>query len=184
MTPFRLPDKRYEEIKETVINMFEFYSVSCIPISGFEIATKMNIKTIPYSAYNDRVQKLEKKFALDGFFTEDNDGQLCIYYNDEMSYGRINHTILHEIAHIILNHTEDSDLAEAEAKFFAKYALAPPILIHKLKLNDPFDISCAFDISYEAASYAYNYYNKWLRFGSDTLTEYELKTLHLFKEAI
>lgn len=34
--------------------------------------------------------------------------------------------MLHEIGHIILDHSEDSNLAEDEVKFFAKYALVPP----------------------------------------------------------
>ena len=43
---------------------------------------------------------------------------------------RIRFTIMHEIGHIVLDHTEHSDLAESEANFFAKYALAPPPLVH------------------------------------------------------
>ena len=60
-----------------------------------------------------------------------------VVYNERKNYGRVNHTIMHEIGHIVLGHTEDSDLAEAEVSFFAKYALAPPILINKLKLETP-----------------------------------------------
>ena len=33
-------------------------------------------------------------------------------------------TILHEIAHCVLDHQEGTEIEEAEAKFFAKYALA------------------------------------------------------------
>lgn len=69
-------------------------------------------------------------------------------------------TIMHEDAHTILDHTEDSELAESEAKFFAKFALAPPVLIHKFGLNNAFDISNRFEISYEAAKYALNFYHK------------------------
>ena len=65
---------------------------------------------------------------------------------------------MHEIGHIVLDHSEDSELAEKEVKFFAKYALAPPVLIHKLKLDNPESIAQTFEISYEAACYAYSYY--------------------------
>ena len=37
---------------------------------------------------------------------------------------------MHEIAHIILNHLEESDVAEAETNFFVGYAIAPIVLIH------------------------------------------------------
>ena len=74
-----------------------------------------------------------------------------------MDYGRINNTIMHEIGHIVLDHSEDSELAEKEVRFFAKYALVPPVLVHKLKLNDPYDIAGVFDVSFEAACYALSY---------------------------
>lgn len=45
----RLSNEKYEEIKNTVIDTFEQYNVKYIPISGFEIATKMGLKIIPYS---------------------------------------------------------------------------------------------------------------------------------------
>ena len=90
---------------------------------------------------------------------------------------------MHEIGHIVLDHTEDSELAEKEVKFFAKYALAPPVLIHKLKLDNPESISQIFEISYEAACYAYDYYNKWLRFGDSDYTDYECQLLRLFDQS-
>lgn len=117
---------------------------------------------IPYSAYPERVQQLMRKKSLDGFSAEKEEGEWYIFYNDddEHDYGRINNTIMHEIGHIVLDHSEDSELAEKEVKFFAKYALAPPALIHKLKLKDAQDIADIFKISYEAARYALNYYNE------------------------
>lgn len=60
---------------------------------------------------------------------------------------------MHEIGHIVLDHSEDSELAEKEVKFFAKYALVPPVLVHKLKLDNPMDIIDIFDVSFEAACY-------------------------------
>lgn len=98
-------------------------------------------------------------------------------------YGRINNTIMHEIGHIVLDHSEDSELAEKEVRFFAKYALVPPVLVHKLKLNDPYDIADVFDVSFEAACYALSYYRKWLQYGSNYYTDYEVKLLHLFEIA-
>ena len=109
---------------------------------------------------------------------------LNVSYNDKKGYGRTNNTITHECGHIILDHTQESDLAEAEAKFFAKYAIAPPVLIHKLKLKNAFEVYEHFDISHEAAFYAFSYYKKWLTYGNKNYTNYELRLLQLFSEAV
>lgn len=47
----RLSDTRYEEIKQIVVRVFEDYAVCSTPISGFEIANRMGISVIPYSAF-------------------------------------------------------------------------------------------------------------------------------------
>lgn len=178
----KISNQRYEEIKRIVVRMFVTYEVSCIPINGFEIAHKMGVKVIPYSAIAPGKRWLLAKKSKDGFSVERAGGQWYIFYNDEKDYGRVNHTIMHEIGHIVLDHTEDSELAEKEVKFFAKYALAPPVLIHKLKLNNPKSISQIFEISYEAACYAYDYYRKWQRRYSSGYTDYEHRLLCLFDQ--
>ena len=91
---------------------------------------------------------------------------------------------MHEIGHIVLDHSEDSELAEKEVKFFAKFALAPPVLIHEMELDSVEEIARTFEISYEAAGYAYSYYQKWLRYGEPDYTDYEITMLELFKQAI
>ena len=124
------------------------------------------------------------KKSEDGFSVGKNIGEWYIYYNDKKDYGRINNTIMHEIGHIILDHSEDSELAEKEVKFFAKYALVPPVLVHKLKLDNPMDIADIFDVSFEAACYAYSYYKKWLQYGSSEYTKYERTLLNLFQRVL
>lgn len=161
--------------------MFVKYEVSCVPVNGFELATKMGIKVIPYSAISESKRWLLLKKSQDGFSVEKNIGEWYIYYNDKKDYGRINNTIMHEIEHIVLDHSEDSELAEKEVKFFAKYALVPPVLVHKLKLDNPMDIADTFGVSFEAACYAYSYYKKWLQYGSSEYTRYELTLLSLFQ---
>lgn len=179
----RLSDERYEEIKQIVVRMYEEYDIRCVPINGFEIASKMDIKVIPYSAYPEATQRLLLKKSDDGFCLQLDTGEWYIYYNDKKWYGRINNTIMHEIGHVVLDHTEDSELAEKEVKFFAKFALAPPVLIHKLKLELPEEITGIFEISYEAACNALSYYHKWLRYGDSEYTDYEEKILYLFSQA-
>ena len=186
VSPIRLSNERYEEIKQIVVKMFEEYGVSCVPINGFEIANKMGVKVISYSAYPARTRYLMEKYSTDGFSILRDTGEWYIFYNDddEHDYGRINNTIMHEIAHIVLDHTEDSELAEMEVRFFAKYALAPPALIHKLKLETAESIADIFEISFEAAGYALSYYQKWLNYGGQDYKDYEIRMLRLFDLAV
>lgn len=180
---FRLSDQRCEEIKDIVVSTFKKYDIKGVPISGFEIATKIGAIVIPYSSKSPEKQKQMLEISDDGF-TSKYDGNWYIFYNDKKGYGRTNNTITHECGHIILDHTQESDLAEAEAKFFAKYAIAPPVLIHKLKLKNAFEVYEHFDISHEAAFYAFSYYKKWLTYGNKNYTNYELRLLQLFSEAV
>ena len=169
-TMIRLSDETYEYIKNEVIHLITLYDIKCMPISAFELASKMNIAVIPYSCLTEQTRKLFLKISQDGFsYNNYIRLQESIYYNDEVSYDRRNMTILHEIGHIALGHKinlESNEIeclkSETEAKFFAKYAAAPPPLVHKLRPKCPEDIEEAFNISFEAACYAYNYYCKWL----------------------
>lgn len=179
----KLNGSRCEEIKRAVAKMFVEYSITCVPISGFEIAVKMGIKVTRYSAYSKEIRAILFKESSDGFSMMVDD-QWYIFYNDEKSYKRINFTIMHEIGHIVLDHTEDSELAKKEADFFAKFALAPPVLIHRMKLETAEAISDIFGISYEAAGYALSYYQKWLKYGGHDYKDYEIRMLRLFDLAV
>lgn len=177
----KISNKRYEEIKSIIVDTFVKYDICCVPINGFELAIKMGVKVIPYSTINKEKRHLLYKKSEDGFSVQKNSGQWYIYYNDELTnYGRINNTIMHEVGHIVLDHTEDSELAETEVNFFSKYALAPPVLIHKFKLTNVIDIAIQFNISYEAAKYAMIYYRKWLTYGGKEYKQYEIIMLRQF----
>lgn len=54
------------------------------------------------------MKKSKKQFLLlkkseDGFSLERTNGQWYLFYNDSKDFGRVNHTIMHEIGHIILD---------------------------------------------------------------------------------
>lgn len=64
----RLDDERYEFIKGEIVNLYERYNVRCIPISGFELAHKMGLKPIPYSALTENQYNAAVKVSTDGFY--------------------------------------------------------------------------------------------------------------------
>jgi hypothetical protein len=182
----KLANSTYEHIKEEVVALFEELDIRCIPISGFEIAHKMGLKLIPYSALSEEDQERARMIDPDGFFT-DYGGRETIMYNDNVKYARANMTILHEIGHCVLGHTNemDQEVAEAEARFFAKYAAAPPPLVHMIKPRSEHDIVQIFNISKQASVHAYDYYKKWLKEKQreTRLKRYEINLLTRFQEA-
>lgn len=182
-----LSNETYEYIKGEACALLVKLDVKCMPVNGYEIAAKMGITLIPYSSLSRKKLRWAKKVSRDGFYYENNDnnfGQEIIYYNDiGNTYERQNMTILHEIGHCVLDHNgEDPDAEEEEANFFAKYIIAPPVLIDKICPEGPDDIMFFFDISYEAACYALEYYQCWLRFhyAYGSFTSYERKLLTLY----
>ena len=184
----RLEDETYEFIKAEVVDLFDRYGVNCIPINGFELAMKMGIILISYSALSAAKLFWAETVSADGFYIEPGDGKEYILYNDTLGYERANMTILHEIAHGVLGHHEGIllDIREAEAAFFAKYAAAPPPLVHKIRPECREEIMDFFCISYEAAGYALEYYHKWKAklYACGRLETYEVKLLKMFPQEL
>jgi Zn-dependent peptidase ImmA (M78 family) len=87
-----------------------------------------------------------------------------IYYNDNMIKGKIRFSIMHELGHIVLEHRDyKNDIYEAEANYFASHMLAPRMAIHYSRCKNYVDVSKRFNISYEAAQYAFDDYRRWHR---------------------
>ncbi len=132
---WKLTDEEYEFIKGEVIHIFEKYNIKCIPVCGSEIASKMKITLIAYSGLSKRKLKKAMEVSQDGFFMEQN-GTEYIFYNDMgRCYERQNWTILHEIGHIVLDHTGHSDQEEDEANFSQNMQLLRLCLFIKLVHN-------------------------------------------------
>lgn len=175
----RLSDETYEEIKQAVADMFVDYDIKGVPLCSFEVAIKIGLTVIPYSALDSAKWIEAIEYSEDGYSLETNEGEWIIYYNDEdKDYSRINQTIMHEIGHYILGHIEEGEIEEAEAKFFAKYALASPPLIHNMKKEKTTEnVMEAFDIGYMAACYALQYYRKRMKYGEREYVSCEIQIL-------
>lgn len=81
---------------------------------------------------------------------------LVLYNEDTANRSRRAFTLAHEVGHIYLGHTRDSDKEEREANAFAAQLLAPSILVHELSRTStaplyPEDLSAVFSISWQAA---------------------------------
>ena len=157
----RLPDSRYEEIKDCVITCFERSNISTFPVKPSIIVESNGIKLKTYSQHSEQLFQQALEISNDGFSIFQNNSWFIFYNPTITPQERIRFTLMHEIGHIVLNHTEHSELAEAEADFFARYALAPTVLIQSLPEINEYTIHEKFGISITAARIALENYYKW-----------------------
>lgn len=179
----RLSDQRYEELKSEAVRLLEHCHVLVFPIDSKEIINRLGGSLVSYSSLSRKQREACLAFSSDGFSIQEN-GTWFVVYNDEKGEARTRMTLIHEVAHRWLKHSCESALAESEASFFAKYALAPPIIIDALGLESVSQISSFFGTSWEAANYAQGYWQKWRMFSGKELTEQERKLLQLFERYI
>lgn len=178
---------RYEEISRLVVNMYNRITIKQFPIDCFDLCDQLNIVHIPYSQLTPEDAILfYDELSKDGFsaliqLSRDKD-EWRIHYNDDMPKNRIRFTVMHEIGHVVLDHSQHSDLAEAEANYFARYALAPPPLVHKLEIEDYTMLAERFNLSYQCAYYAMQAYMNWRQYGAPVFLDYELQLLDIFKK--
>lgn len=189
-----LTHSQCDEVKQDVADMFEECDIHTWPIDCFEIARKLHYVLRPYSslspeelidAYNedpDGFSKVEMNSETEMY-------QYVIYYNDATgNEGRIRWTIFHEIGHIYRGHHDNpddsnSEIEEAEADLFAKYAIAPPPLIRYLKITRPEEIQDTFCTSLEASFNIMDYFWKRVQYGPRNMESFEIQIIRLFQVA-
>lgn len=158
------------KMHQIVCELYRSCGIRSFPIDCFRILDSCRIGYRPYSS-----QKNPR-----GCFSVSNDAftvKRTVFYNDTMPAARISFSLMHELAHTLLDIPDGSDELEDEADYFASCILAPRILIHFLldrrdagSIHDFFGLSCA------ASSCAMTDYRRWLRnFPSSSSREIELE---------
>ena len=71
----RLSDETYEEIKQAVADMFVDYDIKGVPLNFFEVAIKIGMRIIPYSALDYVARQRALSYSEDGYSLETNDGR-------------------------------------------------------------------------------------------------------------
>ena len=189
-----LTDEQCDDVKKSVIEMFEECGIDSYPIDPYLIAERLCYVLRRYSDLSFEKQVEAFDISDDSYSTvEFNDEtgmyQYVIYYNDiGRSERRIRWSLFHEIGHCYRGHHDNPDdsqhvIEEAEANMFAKYAIAPPPLIHVLKLTCSDDVARIFVTTDDAAYNSYCYYRKWVQYGPMEYTDFEIQLLRLFKIA-
>lgn len=183
----QLPHWQYERIKEIASAILCTYSKN-VPVDIFALARLLNIALVPYSTLTkNEIAQFTNTFRIlteNGFlaWASGTSFQAYIYYNDMQTEGRIRFTLAHEIGHFVLGHKQQSELAEREVNFFAKYLLANPIEIELLHLKNPLEIQTRLKLSNAFAHHAFMYYQKWKKIHAQQkkFTNYEFNIINHF----
>jgi len=148
-----------ENILEKILEVYQICNISSFPVDCLDLISKCGITCKSYSSLSRKKQE-HCLLVSEEAFTLKNE----IYYNDKILDKRIRFSLIHELGHIMLNHKENrSEAEEREANFFATNLLAPRIVIHYSGCKNLADVIKRFDLSEEAAGYAFSDYKYWLR---------------------
>lgn len=164
MDTIHLQGREYDEIENTVTDLFEDLGFTEFPVSCFEVASKLKIELKKYS----EVPEDEREFFVskyeDGYSLNLGKFKYVIYYNDKINSDRIRYTIWYEIGHIQLGHHDRLDKSQGrmktEANHFAVFAQAPMPAVILSEPYNQFDISSTFNLSLECARNVYSTYQK------------------------
>ena len=89
-----------------------------------------------------------------------------VAYNNTRPWSRIRFSLAHELGHIVLEHMMETAANETAANTFASHVLAPRIAIHHAKCANHAEVARIFELSLEAADYAFQDYRRWRRMAS------------------
>ena len=179
--------KDYDKTDEMALRLRMDYNHYEKRLDIFSLAKQLNIVLIKYSSLSCDQQNTIKKLELsDGFTittTRESKNRICTFYNDQNGNARIRLTIAHEIKHVVFLEKEVSEKEEDLANHFARYILAPTCLIMPyVKDSSPFEITRDFDISYEAASYAFKAAENRITCNKGILSDFEKEFVNRFNE--
>lgn len=149
----------YNYIDYAVLEVYKKYNVYSFPINCFEILELCGKKVKKYSEQKPTKKAKCLLYSEDAFKLKN-----TIYYNDNKPLGRTRFSLAHELGHIILEHTNsDLEIQEKEADVFASHILAPRMAIHYSGCKNQNEVSKLFQLSQEAAQYAFDDYRRWHR---------------------
>lgn len=146
-----------KKLHEIILDIYTKAGINTFPIDCVKVAQALGI---PLHKYSD----LSKTKQINCFSLSDNAFKLYgeIYFNDKFPHkGRQRFTIMHEIGHIIFEHSGELQKNEDEADIFASNILAPRIMIHRYRCETSDQIHDIFGLSYDASNRALTDYRKW-----------------------
>lgn len=136
---------RMIEILHIILDLFKNVDAQTFDFSGRTIAQKLGIKVKPYSSFTSEhlqtLQTFNTSYWKEGLCVSF-DNKKAIYYNDTCEcppnerWVMCEFIINHELAHLILQHTEQCTIAEEEAIFFTAIMSLLTTIFQTLKLQN------------------------------------------------
>ena len=157
-----IPDRRYSQIKDSILDLFQRVDVRYIPIEPIAIAQALGCGPVPYRSLGRIALPALMEASQDALtcWTLGND-QPLILFNDRKPPTRVAFSLMHEIGHVCLGHREHSKLAEKEANYFASNALCPLPSLEKSGLSEVAKVASCFAVSEECAKNRLAALAKW-----------------------
>lgn len=161
---------RNYDIQWATLQVFRECDVHSFPLNCFRIAEHYGFKLIKYTTLSESKRLACMELSEDACVIGD-----TLFYNDQMCEHRIRFSIAHELGHHILGTVNESD-----ANQFAGYLLAPRMAIHYAECKNHADVARIFNISEEAADYAFQDYRRWHRIAVKRMTQFDKKIYQHF----
>ena len=135
-----------------ILDVYKECNIRSFPIDCFSVLNHYGIQTITYKETKE--QNLELYKAIYRYSNDAFRFRMSVYYNSTNSEGRIRFSLIHELGHYILGHTEESSDNEEEANAFASNFLAPRPITFQQELKTAEQIRDYYGISISAANQA------------------------------
>ncbi len=164
------------KIRHCILEVLKRCNIKSYPIDCLDIINNCDIKSISYSSLTSKKRShcllvSDESFVLRG----------TIYYNDDSIEQRMRFSLMHELGHVILGHSENrTPEEEQEANFFASNILAPRMVIHYSRCKNFADVMKKFNLSEQASIIAFDDYKRWIRTSKHRMTELDKEMYNHF----
>ena len=150
-----------EHIHQKIFDVYKDCDIHSFPIDCFSILAHYGFRIVTYQEIQK--QKPDLYTAVSNYSEDAFRFRMTIYYNSIKNTGRSRFSLMHELGHYILGHTEETDQNEDEADYFASCMLAPRVAIKKMNCSTAEDLHTTFGLSYAAANRTIVNYNEWCK---------------------
>lgn len=172
---------RYHEIQSQILDVYETCEIQAFPFDCHKVLEHYGYRIFTYQQLrktNDRLYRYCCRLSDDAFHYKD---FKIVAYDETKLWQRIRFSLMHELGHIILDHTEETPQTEHEANYFASHILVPRMAIYYSRCRNKESVAKLFDISLSAAELALDDYEIWYKKASKHMSPLDRRMyLHFY----